>query len=124
MKTAINILSDPKSNSEESLGRLFNALIFARESVESGDEVAIVFTGTGTRWPAELVKPSHPANALYDSVRAHVMGASRGCASVFGASESVAESGVPLLDEFDIPGVGAVASLRGQISSGWNVTVF
>jgi hypothetical protein len=56
MKTAIIILSDPKSGSEEALGRVFNALALASECKQKGDEVAVVFNGTGTRWPAELTQ--------------------------------------------------------------------
>ena len=63
MKTAIIILSDPKNGSEEALGRVFNALALASECQQKGDEVAVVFNGAGTRWPAELTKLSHPATA-------------------------------------------------------------
>lgn len=69
MKTAIIIMSDPKSGSEEALGRVFNALALASECKQKGDEVAVVFNGTGTRWPGELTKLSHPANGLYNAVR-------------------------------------------------------
>jgi hypothetical protein len=57
MKTAIIILSDPKSGSEDALGRVFNALALASECKQKGDEVAVVFNGAGTRWPAELTMP-------------------------------------------------------------------
>src|SRR5581483_135537 len=43
MKTAVVILSDPKSGADESLGRLLNALALAHESQAAGDEVEIVF---------------------------------------------------------------------------------
>ena len=45
MKFAIVVMSDPKAGSEESLGRLFNALALAHEAREKGDEVALVFAG-------------------------------------------------------------------------------
>ena len=51
MRLAIFVLSDPKSGSEESLGRLFNALSTAHDANARGDEVALVFLGAGTRWP-------------------------------------------------------------------------
>ena len=75
MKAAIVILSDPKSATDEALGRVFNALAFASECKQKGDEVAVVFNGTGTRWPAELTKLSHPASGLYNAVRDVVEGA-------------------------------------------------
>jgi hypothetical protein len=62
VKTAI-VMSDPKGGSEEAPGRVFNALALASECKQKGDEVAVVFNGNGTRWPAELIKLSHPAMA-------------------------------------------------------------
>ena len=59
MKFAVFVLSDPKAG-EEALGRVFNALAFAAEAHASGDEVAIVFQGAGTRWPAEFAKARPP----------------------------------------------------------------
>jgi len=67
-KAAIIIYSDPKPGAEEALGRLFNALFLAYELKEKQQEVAIIFQGAGTRWPAELVKADHPAHALYEAV--------------------------------------------------------
>lgn len=124
MKTAILIISDPKSGTDEALGRLLNGLVYARESIESGDQVVIAFTGPGTRWPAEVIKPAHPANALYNAVRPQVVGASCGCAAVFGATEGLENAGVPLIKEYEVPGVPPVASIRRLAAEGWNITLF
>ncbi len=124
MKTAIVIMSDPKNASEEALGRVFNALAFASECKQKGDEVAVVFNGTGTRWPAELTKLSHPANALYDSIRDVVQGISCGCAEVFGAKESVQSCGVPLKKDHALAGTAGLLSLRRYVADGWNMVVF
>jgi len=61
MKTAIIILSDPKAG-EEALGRVFNALAVAQESLQSGDEVEVVFNGAGTRWPDARFCSAPPAS--------------------------------------------------------------
>ena len=124
MKTAIVIMSDPKSASEEALGRVFNALALASECKQKGDEVAIVFNGTGTRWPVELTKLSHPANALYNSVRDVVQGVSRGCAEVFGAKESAESCGVPLKKDHALAGTAGLLSLRRYVADGWSMVVF
>ncbi len=124
MKTAIVIMSDPKHGSEEALGRVFNALALAAESKQKGDEVAVVFNGTGTRWPAELAKLSHPANALYNAVRDVVQGASCGCADVFGAKEGVEACGVPLKKDHTLTGTSGLLSLRRYIVEGWRTVVF
>lgn len=123
-KTAVVILSDPKPGTDEALGRLFNALSVAHEAKTAGDEVAIVFSGPGTRWPAELVKLDHPANALFQAVRDVVQGASCGCAAVFDATESVRASGTPLVADYALPGTPGVLSLRRFVAGGWNTLVF
>lgn len=124
MKTAIIILSDPKSGSEEALGRVFNALALASECKEKGDEVAVVFNGAGTRWPAELTKLSHPVNGLYNAVRDVVQGASCGCADVFGATESVKACGVPIVKDHALAGTAGLLSLRHYLAEGWQTVVF
>ena len=115
MKAAIIILSDPKSGSEEALGRVFNALALAAECKQKGDEVAIVFNGAGTRWPAELTKLSHPANGLYNAVRDVVQGASCGCAEA---------GGVPIGKDHALAGTAGLLSLRRYVAEGWNTVVF
>lgn len=124
MKTAIVILSDPKNGSEEALGRLFNALALASECKRRGDEVAVVFNGTGTRWPAELAKLTHPVNGLYNSVRDVVQGVSCGCAEVFGAREGVQACGVPMVKDHALEGTAGLLSLRRYVAEGWHTVVF
>jgi hypothetical protein len=124
MKSAVIILSDPKSGAEESLGRLFNALAFAHEGREAGDEVEVVFKGAGTRWPAELTKLGHPAYERYQSIRELVKGASLGCATKFGARDGAEASGVALLADTPLPGTPGIAGLREYYAEGWNVITF
>ena len=123
MKTAIIILADPKAG-EEALGRVFNALALAHEGMQAGDQVEIVFNGAGTRWPEELIKVSHPANALYNAVRESVKGASCGCAEVFGAAKGVEACGLPLLKEKALAGTPGLANLRNYLTDGWRTLVF
>ena len=122
-KTAIVILSDPNAG-EEALGRLFNALFLAYELKERGAEFDIVFQSTGTRWPAELVKPDHPANALYGAVQEKVAGASCGCANVFGAAEGVESAGLDLVSDAEIPGTPGVFDLSRYLAEGGNLVTF
>ena len=124
MKIAIVIISDPKSNSEEANGRVFNALALAQEARQHGDEVAVTFIGAGTRWPAELTKFAHPFNALYNSVRESVQGASCGCAAAFGASEGVKACGIPEVNSNAIGGTPGLLSVRQYLADGWQTLVF
>lgn len=123
IKTAIIILSDPKAG-EEALGRVFNALAVAQESQQAGDEVEVVFNGAGTRWPEELSKLSHPANALYNAVRESLKGASCGCAAVFGATKGVEACSLPLLKNKALAGTPGIANLRRYLTEGWRTLVF
>lgn len=123
-KAAIVVLSDPKTGSEESLGRLFNALAAAYDYKQQGDEVTILFHGTGTRWPGVLQNPEHPGHNLFEAVKDKVAGVSCGCADVFGASEEVAKSGFDLIKNNPVPGTSGVASLRALSAEGYSILTF
>ncbi len=124
MKAAIIILSDPKSGSEESLGRVFNALAAAYDFKQQGDEVTVRFQGAGTRWIGELGKSEHPAHDLFEAVKDTVAGVSCGCADVFGANEEAEKSGFELIKDNPIPGTSGLASLRKLAASGYTVLTF
>jgi hypothetical protein len=120
MKTAIIILSDPKAGSEESLGRVFNAMATAYEMKQEGQDVSIYFQGTGTRWPEVLMKESHPGHKLFKEVQDKVVGVSCGCADVFGASSS----GFDLITDNKVPGTTGLPSLYTIAKQGFNILTF
>lgn len=120
MKTAILIFSDPKAGSEEALGRVFNALATAYDYKKSGEEVAIYFQGTGTRWPEELLKPDHPAHKLFKEIEDKIIGVSCGCADVFGANPS----GFDLIRDNSVPGTTGLPSLFNIQKEGYNILAF
>ena len=124
MKAAIIILSDPKSGSEEALGRVFNALAAAYDFKQKGDDVTVLFQGAGTRWLAELSKDDHPAHALFEEVRDTIAGASSGCADVFGAREEVVASGFDLISENPVPGTSGLPSVQALVAQGNAVLTF
>ncbi|TNG02717.1 MAG: hypothetical protein EP297_00875 [Gammaproteobacteria bacterium] len=124
MKTAIIIFSDPKSGSEEALGRVFNAMAAAYDYQQNGEEVTIQFQGAGSRWIEELGKPDHPANGLFDAVKDNIRGVSCGCADVFGATEEVENAGFDLIKDNPVPGTAGVAGLRSLVNDGYTVLTF
>ena len=124
MKAAIIIPSDPKSGSEEALGRVFNALAAAYDFKQKGDQVTVLFQGAGTRWLGELSKDDHPAHALFEEVRDTVAGASSGCADVFGAREAVVASGFDLISENPVPGTSGLPSIQALMTQGNTVLTF
>ena len=123
MKTAIIIMSDPKSG-DEALGRLFNGLATAYESKSNGDEVTVAFLGAGSRWPEVVSKSDHPAHALFEEVKGFIAGVSCGCADVFGASDGAKACGVNLLTDNPIPGTPGVASLLKYVKEGYTILSF
>ncbi|MGB5832985.1 MAG: DsrE family protein [Thiohalocapsa sp.] len=124
MKTAIVVLSDPKTGSEEALGRVFNALAAAYDFKQNGDEVTLLFQGAGTRWAGELVKDDHPAHGLYKAVDDTVAGVSCACADVFGATEVARQSGFDLIKGNPVPGTSGLPSLRTLSEDGYTLMVF
>lgn len=124
MKNAIIVLSDPKTGTEEAMGRVFNALAAAYDFKQAGDEVTLLFQGAGTRWAGELVKDDHPFHELYKAIEDTVAGVSCGCADVFGASESAQASGFDLVKDNPVPGTSGLPSLQKLSAEGYSITVF
>jgi hypothetical protein len=124
MKLAVVVMSDPKTGTEESLGRVLNAMALVHEHTSAGDEVALLFKGAGTRWPEQLSRLGHPANGLYNTIREHVRGASCACAERYGATEGVKAAGVPLVSDTELPGTPGVLGLRQYLAEGWQTVVF
>ncbi len=120
MKTTIVILSDPKSGSEESLGRVFNALAVAYDTKNAGDDVGIIFQGAGTRWPEALQKEDNPVHELFEAVKDKVLGVSSGCSDVFGGNPS----GFDLVNDNKVPGTSGLPSLYNLQKQGHNVLIF
>lgn len=123
MKTAIVVFSDPKAGTEEALGRVFNALFLAHELKEKSQDFDLIFQGAGVRWPAELAKPEHPANALYTAVLDRIL-ACGGCADVFGAGAGLAPTGVALVRDKSIPGTTGVLDLSRYLAADHRLVTF
>lgn len=124
MKTAIVVLSDPHSGSDEALGRLFNALAATYDFKQRGAEVQLYFQGAGTRWSGEVVKSDHPAHDLYEAVKDKVAGVSCGCADVFGARETAEKNGFDLITDNAVPGTSGLPSIAQLVADGYNVVTF
>ena len=124
MKAAILVLSDPKSGSDEALGRVFNALAAAYDFKQSGDDVTVLFHGAGTRWIGEVSNPDHPAHDLFEQVQDAVAGVSCGCADVFGGTEEAVQSGFDLIKGNPVPGTSGLPGLQKLTADGYTVSTF
>lgn len=98
-KAALVVLAATDSHAD--LGRVFNALVAAKEFEQAGDEVSLIFDGAGTKWPGVLADSQHTAHQTYQEVSDVVAGACGFCAKAFEAEHSAGEAHVHLLDEFE-----------------------
>lgn len=124
MKYAVIILSDPKSGTEEALARAYNGYSFAYDCKRHGDEVVIIFLGTGARCPIELEKEDHPVHKVYAKVKDKIFGVSSECAVVFGTNENIKQIGYAFLTDNDLPETSGVASIRNLVSEDFTVMTF
>jgi hypothetical protein len=117
VKAALVVLAGTELR--ESLGRVVNALITAKELRDRGDEVVVVFDGAGTQWIATLADATHPYHALFEQARPTIQGACDYCAQAYGVRDQVEAAGVPLLDEYE-----RHPSLRSLLADGYDVVTF
>lgn len=119
-KTALIILSDPNSGSDDANGKLFNALAAAYDFKQAGQEVTILFQGAGTRWPSLLEQPDNPFHGLFAAVKDKVQGVSSGCAHVFGADPT----GYDLITTNAVPGTSGLPSFVELQREGYLIITF
>lgn len=117
MKVAVIVLADTETHAD--MGRVANALEFAKELKQAKDEVELIFDGAGAKWAAELSKGENRMKPLFDSVRDRVAGVCDYCARAFGVLDAVKSSGIPLLSEFD-----RHPSLRTRAAQGYQLVTF
>jgi hypothetical protein len=117
MKAAIILFAD--TDRPEGLGRLANALTSAREFIEAGDDVAVIFDGAGVRWIPDLAQPDHKYHGLFEEVRDAVTGACMYCSRAYGVKDGVESAGIAFLDEFR-----GHPSIRSLAASGHQVITF
>ncbi len=116
-KAVVIVLADVESHGD--LGRVVNALETVKEFQEHGEEVALIFDGAGTRWPAKLADPQHPAHPLYEQVENSVAGVCKYCANAFGAADEAEVLGIPFIAEHD-----GHPSVYKYASAGYDVVTF
>lgn len=117
VKVAIVVLADTETHGD--MGRVANALEAVKELKEAKDEIKLIFDGAGTKWIAELSKPDHVLNSLFDSVKDKIAGACSFCAGAFGVKDGVQACGVLLLGEYD-----GHPSFKKLVSQGYQVITF
>jgi len=122
-KTVVVVFSDPKTGTDEALGRLLNAFFLTLELKEKKQDVTLLFQGAGARWPEYLAKPEHPAHALYEAVAETII-ICGGCADAFGATSALEPLGLKLLRDKAIPGTTGVVDLSRYLDEGARLITF
>lgn len=98
---------------------VYRALGTAEEFQEAGDDVTIVFDGSGTESLAALSAPAHPLNGLLESLRPQVRGACGYCAKAHKVADTINDAGFSMLTDND-----GHASIRNLVVEGRTVLTF
>lgn len=96
--------------------RVYRGLRTAHEFISSGDEVSIIFDGSGTEALAEIVRPGGKFHSQYLLVKDNIAGACKVCSKSHQVAEPISAAGIELLDEFE-----GEASVRKYVSAGYTV---
>ncbi len=96
--------------------RVYRGLRAAVEFANAGDEVAVVFDGSGTEALAEIMKPNGRFHSQYLLLKDHVAGACKVCSKSHQVANQIADADIPLLDEFE-----GEASVRKYVAAGYTV---
>ncbi|GGK42614.1 hypothetical protein GCM10008955_40460 [Deinococcus malanensis] len=115
LKVAIVIFEDVRRDS----ARVYRALGTAEELTEAGDEVTVVFDGSGTDSLAAIIDPASRLHPLFERLRPQVRGACKYCARSHGVLDVIEQAGIPLLSEHK-----QHASLPALLREGYTVLTF
>ena len=117
IKAAVIVLADTETHGD--LGRVVNAMMTAKELIEAGDDVELLFDGAGTQWPGILADPDHKSHRLFAQVREVISGACAHCSRAFEAEEGVRRAELPFLEEYK-----GHPSIRRLLQEGRQVLTF
>ena len=109
--------------SQNEPGRVFHALIHAKQAHLRGDNTQVYFAAEGTYWPGALTEESQSMHALYKEIsQANIIkGACQNCAIAFGHAESASEACG--LVQGSAESFGQI-DILGLEDSGWRVWLF
>ena len=114
-KAAIVIYTDIASD----MARVYRALGTAQEFVEAGDDVSIVFDGSGVESLAALSDSEHALNGMLESLRSVVSGACEFCAKSHEVEAQINAANWPMLSDHK-----GHASIRQLVVDGYTVITF
>lgn len=115
-KILIVLLADKWSH--ENMGRASHALLYAKQSLEAGLKVKLIFDGGGTEWAVEMTKETSHFYNLYKELieKGVIFNVCKSCAKAFKVDEELKAIKAPFSDvEQDHPNIGQ------YLASDWDV---
>ena len=99
--------------------RAYRGLKTAQEFVQAGDEVTVVFDGSGVETLATISDSGSKLNELLQEIKSNIDGACSFCASSHKVTEAIAAAGYTLLTDFQ-----GEASVRKYVNDGYTILSF
>jgi len=99
--------------------RVYRGLKTALEFKQAGDDVTVVFDGSGVDTLAAITAPAHKMNPLAVALKDNIRGACGFCVTSHGVSDAVALGGWDLLTDYK----GEV-SIRNLVIEGYQILSF
>jgi predicted peroxiredoxin len=106
-------------NEQNDFANAYRGLLTATEFMEAGDEVTVLYDGSGVDTLAAASASDHKLNPLVEKLRPVTRGACAFCVSAHGVEEPIKAGDWPLLTEYKNH-----ASLRHILLEGYQVLSF
>ena len=101
------------------LARAYRGLMAAVEFLEAGDDVVVVYDGSGVDTLAAASAPDHQLHRLVETLRPATRGACAFCAGAHGVKDTLVAAGWPLAGDYK-----GHASLRSLLADGYQILTF
>ena len=99
--------------------RVYRGLKTALEFKQAGDDVVVVFDGSGVESLAAITAANHKMNPLVVALKDNIRGACGFCVTSHGVSDAVALGGWDLLTDYK-----GEASVRNLVVEGYQILTF
>ncbi len=101
------------------LARAYRGLLTARELLDAGDDVVVVYDGSGVDTLAAASVADHRLHPLVEGLRSNTRGACGFCARAHGVEETLSAAGWALLSDYK-----GHASVRDLLVEGYQILSF
>lgn len=99
--------------------RAYRGLKTALEFKEAGDDVVVVFDGSGVETLAAISDPANPMHPLAEALKSHIRGACSYCAKAHKSADAIVAAGWTLLTDNN-----GEASIRDLVTEGRTILNF